>query len=316
MKKGMKIASLVINALIFLCILFGTILVIFINKSVTINSTQFAQIQTAWPLGIAGLVMAITDMFSLKRKDHKLAGFPVWLKFITTSAITFLVLYIVIKTTLIEPEASIGYPSLLSLVTTPYGILIIVVPFILSVVSFIFLEKGRAIHYKMFWTAMLVPLIYGALIMVLNATNVLYTPIDFLRVVTWKDDWARNLLYIGVILVSLMVIGIILLVFHNIGIKGRIAALDETVDETPVDLAPEATQPTLEQVVVPAEQNEIKINISKIIHINPVDKTWQLVVSDTGYIASFDSREDAIKEACKIAENDNYSIRVHLGKGK
>lgn len=312
----MKIASLVFNALIFLCILFGTILVIFINKSVTINSTQFAQIQTAWPLGIAGLVMAITDMFSLKRKDHKLAGFPVWLKFITTSAITFLVLYIVIKTTLIEPEATIGYPSLLSLITTPYGILIIVIPFILSLVSFIFLEKGRAIHYKMFWTAMLVPLIYGALIMALNATNVLYTPIDFLRVVTWKDDWARNLLYIGVILVSLMVIGILLLVFHNIGIKGRIAALDETVDETPVDLPPDETQPIVEQVVVPGEKSEVKINVSKIIHINPVDKTWQLVVSDTGYIASFSSREEAIKEACKIAENDNYSIRVHLGKGK
>ncbi len=313
----MKIASLIINALIFLCILTGTIIAIFLKKGDTafFTSTTFAQIETAWPLGIAGLVMAVTDMFAIKRKQHKLAGFPVWLKFITTSASAFLIVYIIIKVTLINPEGGIGYPSLLVLVTTPYAILIITGPFLLSAISFIFIEKGRAIKYKMFWTAILVPSIYGIVIFALNATGVLYTPIEFLQLETWKTDWATNLLYVGVILVVLMVIGLLLLVFHNIGIKGRIAALDETVDETPIDM------PKDEGLINTNSASEVvkaikKIDFEKIIHINPVDGNWQLIVSDTGHAANYKTREEAVKAACKLSEKDNYSIRVHSLDGK
>ena len=298
----MKITSLVLNALIFLCILVGTIYVLII-KPESINSSQLAQIETAWPLGIAGLVMAITDAFALKKKDHKLAGFPVWLKFITTSAIFFLVVYLIVMTTLVNPEADIGYPSLISLVTTPYGLTIIVIPFLLSFVSFVFIEKGRALSYKLFWTAILIPVVYGILIIVLNSFGILETPIFFLQAATWKEGWTTNLLYVGVILVSLMVLGILLLIFHNIGIKGKIASLDETINE----LAEEGESP---------EITKEKISPLKIIHINPVDKKWQLVCSDTGMIMIFDSQVEAIKEACRLAKETPYSIRVHVGKGK
>lgn len=192
------------------------------------------------------------------------------------------------------------------MVTTPYGLTIIVIPFILAMVSFIFIEKGRALSYKLFWTAILVPLVYGALIMAMDAFNVLETPIFFLQVETWKTGAVTNLLYIGVILVVLMVLGILLLIFHNIGIKGRIAALDEDIDETPKE----------DKDGKPIEITEQKLSVLKIIHINPVDKSWQLVCSDTGDIQVFDSQASAIKAACKLAAENNYSIRVHLGKGK
>lgn len=301
MKKGMKITSLVLNALIFLCILVGTIYVLIIQE--VNNASILAQIETAWPLGIAGLVMAITDAYSLKKKDHKLAGFPVWLKFITTSASLFLVVYLVIMSTLVNPEGDIGYPSLMALVTTPYGLTIIVIPFILAMVSFIFIEKGRALSYKLFWTAIIVPVIYGALIMTLDSFGILEAPVFFLEASSWVEGWTTNLIYVGVILVSLMVLGILLLIFHNIGIKGKIAAIDETVNE----VADEENKPEIEQE---------KISPLKIIHINPVDKSWQLVVSDTGLIEIFPTQADAIKEACKLAKDNPYSIRVHVGKGK
>ncbi len=301
MKKGMKITSLVLNALIFLCILAGTIYVLIIQE--VNNASILAQIETAWPLGIAGLVMAITDAYSLKKKDHKLAGFPVWLKFITTSASLFLVVYLVIMSTLVNPEGDIGYPSLMALVTTPYGLTIIVIPFILAMVSFIFIEKGRALSYKLFWTAIIVPVIYGALIMTLDSFGILEAPVFFLEASSWAEGWTTNLIYVGVILVSLMVLGILLLIFHNIGIKGKIAAIDETVNE----VADEESKPEIEQE---------KISPLKIIHINPVDKSWQLVVSDTGLIEIFPTQADAIKEACKLAKDNPYSIRVHVGKGK
>ncbi len=302
----MKITSLVLNALIFLCILIGTVFVVIIDKQDSINSSQFAQIQTAWPLGIAGLIMAVTDAFSLKKKDHKLAGFPIWVKFITTSAITFLIIYLIVNATLINKEADLGYPSLKALVMSVYGLTIIVIPFLLSVVSFVFIEKGRALSYKLFWTAVLIPVLYGALIITLDALNILDTPVEFLQASTWKDAWVHNLLYIGVILVVLMAIGILLLSFHNIGIKGKIAALDEDIDETP----------NKNKDGSPIEMAEEKVSASKIIHINPVDKSWQLVCSDTGLIQIYSSQADAIKAACKLAADDNYSIRVHLGKGK
>lgn len=306
MKKGAKITSLVINALIFLSILGGTLYVLFIqNRTSPINARQLAQIQTAWPLGIAGLVMAVTDMFALMKKKHKLAGFPIWIKFITTSAITFLVIYLVVMATLINSEASSGYPSLMSLVTTPYGLSVIVIPFLLSIVSFLFIEKGRAISYKWFWTACLVPVIYGALILTLNSLGMLETPVFFLQKETWKGvgPILNNLLYIGTILVVLMVIGLLMLLFHNAGIKGRFAALDEDIDETPVDAK------NTETAII-----EEAVDEKKIIHINQVGSSYQLVVSDTGTIEMYSSQAEAIKAACKKADKVPYSIRVHVSK--
>ena len=301
MKRATKIVSLIFNILIIAAVVVGTINVFFPfyssnNPETIVEAYQAARYPFAWVLCVASLVMVITQIIALAKGKKELPAFPLTLKFVGTVAV-WLPLIIDLA---YFPILGASVETFVGFITSIDHLIVMIAPAILAFVSFCFLEKARRIRYRFFWVGIIIPLVYGVLVLLLDLFNVVPSGYEFLRVGAYDaDHTVANIITMLICLAILLVLGIVFLLIHNAGIKK---------EEKVVEPAPEAG-PKVLRVVKDAN------GVSRVIHISrSANGRWQ--VRNGSNIENYDTQAEAIRVANSKAKEIGGSIRIHAQKNQ
>lgn len=318
MKKGLKITSLVFNALTFLAMVFCVLNLVLgiyepaIGMSEVLTLATMLSFDLAVLVAIASLIKMISDIVCLAKKRPIVPGFPAVFKYITTVGLVgvvmlYWILYVALSGT--DP---------LSFFQSWYLYVLVVVPF-LSFVSLIFFEKGRRIRYRCYPLSFVIPAVYCIVVVVLEAFAIIddssfaplvyFPPLDF---TAWGGGYISELLIILAIPVgSVLIFGILFLVFHNIRAL-RPGAVAE-IEETPAEPVVEEQEP-----VAAAQPKQVRIlkgfysPSSKVTHVIRLENgEWQVKSGIDGSTENFRTQAEAIRYANGISKQFGGSVRIH-----
>lgn len=319
MKKGLKITSLVFNALTFLAMVFCVLnLVLGIYEPAT-PITEFLSLELtmlsfdlAVLVAIASLIKMISDIVCLAKKRPIVPGFPAVFKYITTVGLVGVVmLYWIYRVALT------GADHPLDLLQSWKLYALVVVPF-LSFVSLIFFEKGRRIRYRCYPLSFVIPAVYCIVVVVLEAFAIIddssfaplvyFPPLDF---AAWGGDISELLIILAIPVGSVLIFGILFLVFHNIRAL-RPGAVAE-IEETPAEPVVEEQEP-----VAAAQPKQVRIlkgfysPSSKVTHVIRLENgEWQVKSGIDGSTENFRTQAEAIRYANGISKQFGGSVRIH-----
>ena len=317
MKKGLKIVSLILNALTFAAVVFEAMNLLFGIYEPAISGSDWLTLSLFWSIdimviaGIASLIKMIADIVALAKHRPVVSGFPAVFKYIATVG-TFAVAgfyWGVIPALSGSLDWQVNLTSFMLYTTT-------VVPF-LSLVSFIFFEKGRRIRYRCYPLVLVIPAIFSAAMVLLQVFGILsfatYPPLD-LNSWTGGDIWGQ-VIYLAIALGLLLVFGILLLVFHNIRAI-RPGAVAEPKEE--VVPAPKAEEPQpAPAAAAPAATKQVRIikgfySSSKVTHVSRLESgEWQVRSGIDGSTVNFRTQAEAIRYANAISKETGGSVRIH-----
>ncbi len=318
MKKGLKITSLVFNALTFLAMVFCVLNLVLgiyepaIGMSELLTDATMLSFDLAVLVAIASLIKMISDIVCLAKKRPIVPGFPAVFKYITTVGLVGVVmLYWILYVALSGADP-------LSFFQSWYLYVLVVVPF-LSFVSLIFFEKGRRIRYRCYPLSFVIPAVYCIVVVVLEAFAIIddssfaplvyFPPLDF---AAWGGGYISELLIILAIPVgSVLIFGILFLVFHNIRAlrPGAVAEIEETPAEPVVEE---------QESVAAAQPKQVRIlkgfysPSSKVTHVIRLENgEWQVKSGIDGSTENFRTQAEAIRYANGISKQFGGSVRIH-----
>lgn len=318
MKKGLKITSLVFNALTFLAMVFCVLNMFLGIYEPAFTMTEILAFVTmlsfdlAVLVAIASLIKMISDIVCLAKKRPIVPGFPAVFKYITTVGLVGVVMLYWIVYVAVAGSDPLGF------LQSWYLYAFIIIPF-LSLVSLIFFEKGRRIRYRCYPLSFVIPAVYCIVVVLLQAfaiiddssflALVLFPPLDF---AAWGGSDIWNLLIILAVPVgSVLIFGILFLVFHNIRAL-RPGAVAE-VEEAPAEPVVEEEQP-----VAAAQPKQVRIlkgfysPSSKVTHVIRLENgEWQVKSGIDGSTENFRTQAEAIRYANGISKQFGGSVRIH-----